>query len=233
MHNSALNYNRSIVRGFERLAFIASVVIPLGIIVGCSTYQNITGYFNTYYNAKKLFDEAINDVENSPQRARDTLYFVGYVSNPATDAKFDKVIEKCSKIIQFYEKSSWVDDAILMIGISYVYKGESESAVRKFGELADKFPNSNLRRKTKLWQAKAEYFMKKEDEALKITKDLFDEARGEGDNDVLFEMLMLDGQIAYDRGEYDVAAAKYELASETSVDNQLRAKAKYLCGYAY
>src|SRR3989442_2548330 len=113
MHNFLQNHNRLFRLRFKRASIIATVTIPLSIIVGCSTYQNVTGYFNTYYNAKKLFDEAVTEVESAPQRARDTVYFVGYSGNAGPDAKFDKVIEKCSKIIQFYDKSAWVDDAIL------------------------------------------------------------------------------------------------------------------------
>lgn len=209
--------------------------LPLLILIGggCSTYQNVTGYFNTYYNARKLFNEAVNDVEVSALAQRDSLYFVPYNCGPGPEAKFDKVIEKCSKLIQSYDKSGWVDDAILIIGESYVYKGENESATRKFRELIDNFPASNLVRQAKLWNAKAGYFMKKEDEVLKLTKDLFDEARAEGDNDVLFELLMLEAQIAYERGEYDVAATKYSLASQSSVGDDLRARALYQLGTMY
>src|SRR5712692_4945531 len=116
MSNLSLHHNCFTPLSFSSFVRIASVVVPLTLITACSTYQNVTGYFNTYYNAKKLFDDAVTEVEGSPQRTRDTVYFVGDSSNPSSDAKFDKVIEKCSKIIQFYDKSSWIDDAILMIG---------------------------------------------------------------------------------------------------------------------
>ncbi len=200
---------------------------------GCSTYQNVTGYFNTYYNAKKVFDDAVKEIENTPQKGRDSLYFIEVAISPTAEQKFDKVIEKCSKLIQFYDKSGWVDDAIVMIGISYVYKGESESAIRKFRELLDNFPDSDLRFQAKLWYAKAQYFMGKTEDALQLTVELFEEARSEGDDEVLFDLLMLEAQIAFERNDYNVASTKYTLASEVSVGDNLRSRAQYQLGVMY
>lgn len=207
---------------------LCAALVSLLLLSGCSTYQNVTGYFNTYYNARKLFNEAVAEVEKVPQKNRDTAYYSAYNIPPGSKAKFDKVIEKSSKLIQFYSRSSWIDDALYMIAVSYVYKDENESAIRKFKELYENFPTSSYLRQAKLWHAKADYFMKKDDEALKMTKDLFEEARTEGDNDVLLGMLTLEGQIYFDRHEYDQAAVKYSLAVEVSGDNDLRGAAQYM-----
>src|SRR5215831_7746838 len=164
---------------------LLALIVPL-VLSGCSTYQNFTAYFNTYYNASHLFQEAVDEVERTPMKSLDTLYFNPYAAQAATSQKFDKVIEKCSHIIESYGQSKYADDAVLMIGKSFVYKGENESGVRKFQEFLQSFPTSDLRREAKLWNAKAEFFMKKEDVALKILEDLYDEARSEGDNEILF-----------------------------------------------
>src|SRR5260221_12997318 len=94
------------------LTIVVSVILFF-VYSGCSTYQNVTAYFNTYYNAKKLFDDAAMEVESVPRKFTDTLYFKSYTVGAASQTKFDKVIEKCSKILQSYPKSAWVDDAIL------------------------------------------------------------------------------------------------------------------------
>ena len=200
---------------------------------GCSTYQNITGYFNTFYNAKKLFEEAEGEVLKTPQKDLDTNYFAIVNISPTTQAKFDKVIEKCSKVIQFYPQSGWVDDGILMIEKSYVYLGEYESAVRKYKEFLDNFPGSDLRFEAKLWYAKAEYDVKKEDEALRILKELFPEARSEGRNNILLETLMLQSEIFTERNEYDQAAASYVLALEVPGDDAMRAFSQFRLAACY
>lgn len=213
---------------FKICAFAFITLFP-----SCSTYQNITSYFNTYYNASKLFDDAVTEIEKAPQKDRDTNYFAAYTISKGVEDKLDKVIEKCSKLIQFYPQSKLIDDAILMIGKAYVYKGESESALRKFNELLQNFPLSDQRFAAKLWSAKAHYHAKQDDEVLKIVKELFPEARAEGKNDILLETLMLEAQTFFDRNEYDQAAATYSLAIEVSGDDHLRAIAAYQLGLCY
>jgi len=145
-------------------------------------WQNATGYFNTYYNASRLFKEAEKEIAEhrfnrsiNPQSAP-----VGAGFDPATlsaeeshihikrhvsmmDAgapstaiqKLDRVIEKCSRLLVHYPKSKWVDNALLLIGKSYYYKLEYLRAERKYHELLDGYPNSKLVTETILWLGKA------------------------------------------------------------------------------
>src|SRR5260221_464280 len=183
-------------------SLLCSSLLTLLFVSGCTTYQNVTGYFNTYYNARKLFDEAVGDVRTQTAKDRDTSYFVRAVVPQNIQDKFDKVIEKGSKLIQFYPQSKWVDDAILMIAQSYVYLGEYESGVRKFKELLDLFPDSDLRFEGKLWDARAKYYLNQQDAALAEIKDLFPEARAKGQNDILLKSLMLQARIFWERAEF-------------------------------
>ena len=47
--------------GTHTTALIAFILV-LGF-AGCSTYRNMTAYFNTYYNATKLFDQAVEELD--------------------------------------------------------------------------------------------------------------------------------------------------------------------------
>jgi TolA-binding protein len=221
-----------LLKRYSSSLLFGSLLILL-VVSGCTTYQNVTGYFNTYYNARKLFDEAVGDVRTQTAKDRDTNYFVRAVVPQNTQDKFDKVIEKGSKLIQFYPKSKWVDDAILMIAESYVYLGEYESGTRKFKELLDLFPESDLRFEGKLWDARAKYYLNQQDAALAEIKDLFPEARAKGENDILLESLMLQARIFWERAEFDQAASSYALAVEVSGDDAMRASAEYLLGQCY
>jgi tetratricopeptide (TPR) repeat protein len=234
MDNGSVTFCRRSSLPTQKMFLRSSLLIAvLFHFAGCSMYQNVTGYFNTYYNASKLFDEAVKEVQLTPPKDRDTNYFAAYSVQGGTQVKFDKVIEKCSKIIQSYSHSRWVDNGIVMIGESYVYLGEYEAALRKFKELFDNFPQSGLRFEAKLWSAKAQYYLKQDDEALKILKELFPEARAEGKNDVLLELLMLQGRIYTERGELDQAANAYVLAVEVSGDDAMRARAAFDLGTIY
>jgi len=222
MFNLPINVGRLTTYGFL-LAIIIS-------ISGCTMYENVTGYFNTYYNAKKLFSDAEREIEKTPQKERDTNYFAAYNVPKGVHDKLDKVIEKCSKLIQLYPRSSWLEDAIVTIGKSYVYKGETESAIRKFNELIENFPTSDLTLTARLWKAKALYSSNKDDEAILTVDELLPDAEKDGEKDIMIEALMLKGQIQIDREDYKSAAEVYGKAINISGSGDLLAIAQYQLG---
>jgi TolA-binding protein len=87
-------------------------------------------YFNTFYNARKFFSEAEKEFER-----QDKL-------TPQARANYEKVIEKCSKVLQFYPTSKYVDDALFLMGVSHSRLGEREKGRRKFEELITFYPKS-------------------------------------------------------------------------------------------
>ncbi|MBI5021110.1 MAG: tetratricopeptide repeat protein [Ignavibacteriales bacterium] len=215
--------------------FLKIVILfsALHIFSSCTFYENVTGYFNTYYNAKKNFDDAITEIEKNPQKGRDTNYFAVYTIPKSASDKLDKVIEKSSKLIQLYPQCSWIDDALLMIGKSYVYKGESESAIRKFKELLDNFPDSDLCGEAKMLLAVSEYQSKHDDEGLRIAKEVFTESEITGENDRLIQASMLQGRIYFEREDYNSAVEILDKASTYSGDNALLAEVQFQRGVSY
>ncbi|MEO0258154.1 MAG: tetratricopeptide repeat protein [candidate division WOR-3 bacterium] len=87
-------------------------------------------YFNTFYNAKTYFREA------------EKIYRVQGESSRELSSKYNKVIEKCAKIFEFYKNSSYVDDALYLTAISYKRIGDLTKSRIKFEELYRFFPNS-------------------------------------------------------------------------------------------
>ncbi len=90
-------------------------------------------YYNTFYLARKDFNKAEENRRNTPN------------PNPQVQAAlYTEAIKKASKLLEFYPKSKWVDDALLLIGKSYYHQAEFNKAERKCRELIAGFPNSNL-----------------------------------------------------------------------------------------
>lgn len=230
--NSPIGPVARIVRSLRYLPTIV-VIAALSTLLSCSAYRNVTAYFNTYYNASKLFSDAERQIIQTPQPAQDTNHFAAYSVPKSITDNLDKVIEKCSKIIQNYPNTTWMDDAMMMVGKSYFYKGENQSALREFEELLTNFPESGFRFEAKLWAAKSLYLMKKGDDVISMTKELFGEARQEGKNDILLETLLLQGQVYFERGDYDLASQAYAPAVEVSGDDDLRALAAFRLASCY
>lgn len=90
-------------------------------------------YYNTFYLARKDFNKAEENRRNTPN------------PNPQVQtALYTEAIKKASKVLEFYPKSKWVDDALLLIGKSYYHQAEFNKAERKARELIANFPSSNL-----------------------------------------------------------------------------------------
>jgi len=87
-------------------------------------------YFNTFYNARTYFDTAEKEYRKKGKLT------------PEIRQNYNKVIEKCSKILEFYSRSKYVDDAVFLTALSYKRLGERVKAEKKFKELFEFFPES-------------------------------------------------------------------------------------------
>jgi TolA-binding protein len=121
------------------------LVASLLVMAGCSVGEFLGAYFNTYYNAQRAFSEAELELLNAQDPKRSEKgYLTPYVVPAGAKTKFTSVIEKCSKLLQYHPESNFVDDALMMIGKSYYYQNENQSAERKFRELIEGQPTSDL-----------------------------------------------------------------------------------------
>lgn len=143
-----------------KFRFVPLLLAALFSLQGCA-------YFNTYYNTKKLYKEALE--EN--KRRRD--------EKPTSTEiqKYDKTIEKASKILQLHSDSKYVDDALLMIGECFFYKQEYVKALRKFDELTTNYPKSSLAPQAELWKARTHIERQDFPAAIAVLKDLLDEKK--------------------------------------------------------
>ncbi|KAA3600919.1 MAG: hypothetical protein DWQ06_08855 [Calditrichaeota bacterium] len=153
--------------------------------------ESFRSYYNTLYNAKKLFEknereylarlktESLNQNSQKNQNKR-------LKSDLSRNEKnnFDKVIEKCSKILEIYPTSKHRVEALFLIGKSYYYKWEFEKSVTKFEELKANFPKSNFVEKSTLWQGKS-LFKRRSSEPIEADKIQFTKQA----EDVLLELV--------------------------------------------
>ncbi len=120
---------------------------------GCTLWSNFTTYFNLYYNIDKIFIEAeqiINEQQTELFPIRETPV-PGNVTQMLV-----KVIEKCSRLLQFHSKSSYVENALILIGKSFYYQQNYQQAIQKFRELIATQPNSSFQLESQLWIGKSE-----------------------------------------------------------------------------
>jgi len=99
-------------------------------------------YFNTMYNARRIYSEA----EDKRKKGKTGRQLIG---------EYDKVIEKCSQLIRDHPESSWVDDAVFLMGLALIRQEKPDKAARKFQELISNFPESDYVPESIYWLAYA------------------------------------------------------------------------------
>ncbi len=109
------------------------------VALSCTTFR---AYFNTYYNAHRLFVDA-------------ERRYLAEGFSPSLRDQYNKVIEKSVVIVRYFPTSRYVDDALYMIGVSYLRLGNPERAIRRFQELLTYYPRSPLRTRAVLGLAEA------------------------------------------------------------------------------
>jgi cellulose synthase operon protein C len=229
-----------------------SIFGPIGNFTG-KQYQNLVGYFNTYYNAKKAFDAALESLTPPQSGSPGSQSYAGATSvpvgkypvltqlnemtqeQPASDikAKFDPVIEKCSKILNNYTKSSLMDDALLLMGESYYYSGEYTRAERKFLELISQYPESDLLNEAKIWLGKSFLKNRKEKDAFVVFNDLNDYCLKNEDFEMATKILIITSSYHLTRSDTNAAITDYQKLLKYSEDNEVSAQANFRLGEFY
>lgn len=216
-----------------------SILSPIG--EGISTgYQSFVGYFNTYYNAKSAYkqgEESVYNYYNNPKNqypTLDKLREVSYNEVPS-DArmKFESVVEKGSKILNYYNKSVLVDDAILLMGKAYFYNLEYTRAERKFLELLSQYPKSDLVTETKLWCSKAFLKNRREEDAKLFLKDLIDYGIKENENDIIVKSYIILSDYYLSKNDTNEAIKYYNEALQYCESEDITSQINFRLGEIY
>ncbi|RPH94779.1 hypothetical protein EHM69_06355, partial [candidate division KSB1 bacterium] len=185
-------------------------------------------YFNTMYNAQKKFEEAEREVEAPPQQTEPGRPLPqGTVQpRPVPIEKYRKVIETSAKLLENYPKSRWVDDALLLMGISYYRINDLARAERKFSELTTLFPNSPHITTALIWKARVLSEQKRSEEAIELLREGTGKMKsGTRKADALFLL----GNLYYDLKKWGDAAEQFHL----SLQQKQRGEQRYTALYRY
>ena len=188
-------------------------------------YDNTVSYFNAFYNAKRIFGEAETELTAIALSSRGKAQAGARPTDIPGSArqKFTLVIDKCSNVLSFYPKSSYVDDALFLIGKSYFYQGDFVKAERKFAELVAQYPSGPLALEGQLWFLKTLKKLERIDDALKAGATLIEEATRAQEGDIAGEAHKVLGEINEAQQDPRLAIERYESAVETSEDDFVRA----------
>jgi len=114
-------------------------------------------YFNTYYNAQKLYRKASKNHRQFPDTTMTT-------ASEKEDLK--KAIDKYADVALKYPNSRWVLPSLYNMGNSYYLRGEYDKASRKYLEIWQYYPDSKYSARAQLNNAQISYNIRQWDKAL-------------------------------------------------------------------
>lgn len=205
--------------------------LPLIILLtGCSVWDNFITYFNLYYNADELYTKLEKQMQD---QKKDLFAIEPPTIPPAANADVQKLIEKCSVILQFHSNTSYVDDALMMLGKAFYYQKNYLKSKQKFRELITSQPGSNYVLESRLWIGKCDMRLRNFSDGLASLREVRAIAIEE-DEEEIFEETFIE-EIVYRKTTDDIPSA-IQVANEfleISDNEKINAELWYEVGNLY
>lgn len=226
---------------------VLAVGLVAFVLAGCGSNSfvgrrtdNFTAYYNTFYNARRTYDEGTRALERGAAGAQAvpvdrTRYLAVYplANGQSQQAKFENTIKKSADVLRKHPDSKWADDALLLIGQSYFYLGQYVGAEQKFREIITELPvqtgrKSGLDEEARFW----------------LARTLAAGGRRQVAQDFLAENLSREGigrrtearlhlvraDLAVQQGDWDAAADALRAGIERADDAERKARARFVLG---
>ncbi|MBD3179332.1 MAG: tetratricopeptide repeat protein [Candidatus Latescibacteria bacterium] len=151
-------------------------------------------YFNTLYNARRIYDEAeYRRIEE--ERSLRSL-----------ESEYERVVVKCSKILKNHPDSRWADDAAFLLGKTFFRMEEYAKSEKKFKEIIENWPDDQYAPLSRYWLAKIYLAREEYQQALSYTEQFLEL---HPDHETRFEVLMTAGDIKLQQGRNEEALEYY------------------------
>ncbi|MBK9098113.1 MAG: tetratricopeptide repeat protein [bacterium] len=179
------------------------LTLPLLILLtGCGVWDNFITYFNLYYNANELYTKIEKQITD---QKKDLFSIEPPAIPPAANADVQKLIEKCSVILQFHSTTSYVDEALLMLGKAFYYQRNYLKSQQKFKELLAADPEGEYALESQLWIGKCDMRLRNYADGLAQLKEVRDIAIEEDEEEIMEQAYI--EEIVYRKTIEDIPAA--------------------------
>jgi tetratricopeptide (TPR) repeat protein len=205
-------------------------ILPMFIFFGCGVWENFTTYFNLYYDTVDLFQQAEDAIN---QQKKEMFSVDEFALPPNANQLLVRVVEKCSQILQFHSQSSYVDDALLMLGKSFYYQANFQKASRELEELITKQPNSDLILETRLWLGKTQMHLGDYSKGLATLNDVRTEATKIGRDNLSRDAFIEEIKYRITQQDYPGAIDLLKQFLTVSNDGATNAEVVYETGLLY
>lgn len=149
------------------------------LMVACGTpleqpMRDFNAYFNSFYNAQKVFEEGLEQNLNQSLPINPELPIPVYPAPSRGGAQsFEDAIMKGAQILRDHKDTRFEYAAIEMIGKSYYYRQEYFSALEKFSELQN-VSEGEMRQNALYWKGRVYFHMNAIEEGIEFLESEMD-----------------------------------------------------------
>lgn len=195
--------------------------------------ESFSTYFNKFYTANEDYEEALKEFKASRianyNQKLDSVNILTPVLQSTKD-KFTKVIERCSKIIQYNKNTKYLDDAVMLIGLSYFYSNDFLQAERKFNEFLSKLSTSDIADEALLYLGMSKLRLRKNADGETILKSLLQNSKSQ---EIKAEALQVLSVHNIGLKNVSVAIEDLKKSIELTKDKETKAERMLLLGKIY
>ena len=169
------------------------------IIIVCIGFLNCA-YYNTFYNAKKAFNEGERIRLDQPQAD-------GTIPSLAL-ASYEIAMTNAGLVLRDHSGSSYVDDALVMIGDILAIQGQHQKAIKKYEQVLRLFPKSKFHPYCVYSSAKSHFGAGNARQADEILERFIREYPGDNKTP---DAYILRGEIAFSQESFETAIVIFNL----------------------
>ncbi len=163
---------------------------------------------------------------------KDLFEFKEAKINAKLSKDMDKIIEKCSNIMQFHAESDYFQDALFMTGQAFYWKQEYSKALRKFQELAS-IENTDLALINKLWIGKTMLQLRDFDKGYSLIEEVKKEAIEKEELEIAESALISQIRFKLYRDKFAESIGLIQDLLAITENDKLKAEVTYQLGRIY
>lgn len=222
----------------------ASIFLLIGILLTVSScglfkgtkveeiYQNITARYNGYFNARMLMQDVVENNRkvhgDNYTDILDVYQFPSKKQAKRNTPKCDKIIKKCTRVLQKRPETKWSDDCYFLMGKARFYKGSYTKATQVLRYTSSKYKDRPTALKAKIWVVHTYLQQKNYTDARAMLTNI--QSQGKIPEDQAYKLQRAQAAIAIQNGSYEKAYNKLRLVLPAVGNDDLEHRYRFIMG---
>lgn len=201
-------------------------------------YHNTHSYFNGYYNANEILQEAIREIETEYLFGDEGFIEIQPYGNESqvnsVRPKMEEAIRKNDVVMYKHPNGNWLDDCRFLNGKCWFYKQDYTLAMQNFDDVLNNFPEFDHTQEVYLWKAKTYYMLDNTEMARDFLNEFIVDDPGLNPKGTFRgDIAIFRVQLAMDDQDYEQAIEILEQNMRQIRGFGRRARAHFLLGQLY